>query len=118
MHVIRTWPELADWLEQPTDPDIASLLRLRRNQLIDCGDLTGIGTFAIVEPGDTLTDIELALGLAITMNGSPTWEWVLRHGSIFEAPIILSDDGFGHVLIVPDADGIDPSLLALCRAYA
>lgn len=118
MHIIRTWPELAAWLERPADPETAALLRLRRDQLMDCGDLTDIGTFAIVEPGDPLADIELALGFPVTMDGSPTWEWVLRHSSIFEAPIILSDDGFGHVLIVPDADGIDPHLLALCRANA
>lgn len=115
MHIIRTWPELADWLEQPANIDIAALLRLRRDQLIDFGDLTEIGTFAIVEPGDALADIELALSFPITLDGSPTWEWVMRHGATFEAPIILSDDGFGHVLIVPDADGIDPDLLVLCR---
>ncbi|WP_311270691.1 hypothetical protein [Sphingobium sp. WCS2017Hpa-17] len=113
MHIIRTWPELADW---SGDADIAALLRLRRDQLIDCGDLPDIGTFAIVEEGDTLADIEMALGLIIT-NGSPAWEWVIRHGSIFEAPVIVSD-GFGHVLIVPDAEGIDPDLLALCRDHA
>lgn len=118
MYIIRTWPELADWLEQPADVDIAALLRLLRDQLIDCGDLTEIGTFVIVEPGDTLADIEATLGISIIIDGTPTWEWVMRHGSIFEAPIILSDDGFGHVLIVPDADGIDPRLLALCRDHA
>ncbi|CAM8640683.1 hypothetical protein [Sphingobium cupriresistens] len=118
MHIIRTWPELADWLEQPADADIAALLRLRRDQLIDCGDLTDLGTFAIVEPGDTLADIELTLGFSILMDGAPTWEWIMRHGSAYEAPTILEDSGFGHVLIVPDADGIDRHLLALCRAHA
>lgn len=118
MHKIHTWPELADWLEHPADTAIAELLRLRRDQLIGCGDLTEIGTFVIVEPGDGLPDIERALGFPITMAGSPTWEWVMRHGAIFEAPVILSDDGFGHVLIVPDAEGIDPDLLTLCRAHA
>lgn len=117
MHILRTWAELAEWLDRPTDPAIASLLQMRRDQLIDCGDLTDIGTFVIVEPGDTLADIELALGFPITMGGAPTWEWVVRHGAIFEAPVIVSD-GFGHVLIVPDAIGIDPDLLALCRAKA
>ena len=95
MHIIRTWPEMADWLEQPANINIAALLRPRRDQLIECGDLTEIGTFVIVEPGDGLADMELALGFPITMDGSPTWEWVIRHGSIFEAPIILSDDGCG-----------------------
>lgn len=116
MHIIRTWEELAEWLAHPTDPDIATLLQLRRDQLMECDDLTGIGTFVIVQSGDALADIELALGVTIMIDGAPTWEWVMRHGAIFEAPIILSDDGFGHVLIVPDADGTAPELLALCRA--
>lgn len=118
MHIIRTWEQLAEWLERPTNPDIAALLKLRRDQLIDCGDLTEIGTFAIVQSGDTSGDIVMALGFQVTVDGTPTWEWVARHGAIWEAPFILSDDGFGHVLIVPDAEGIDPQLLALCRANA
>lgn len=118
MQSIRTWTELADWLEHPTHPDIAALLQLRRDQLRPLGALIDIGTFIVVQPGDTVGGIEAALGVAITSDGSPTWEWVLRHGAIFEAPIILSDNGFGHVLIVPDTQGIDPQLLALCRAHA
>lgn len=118
MLIIRNWEELADWLARPIHPDIASLLQIRRDQLKEYDELMDIGTFAIVEPGDTLANIELALGFSITVDGSPTWEWVLRHGAIFEAPLILSDDGFGHVLIVPDTEGIDPVLLALCREHA
>lgn len=116
MHIIRTWAELADWLDRSTDPDITSLLQRRRDQLMDCGDLTEIGTFVIVAPGDTLDEIETMLGLSIIIDGTPAWEWVARHGPILEAPIILTDDGFGHVLIVPDAEGMDPKLLAFCRA--
>jgi hypothetical protein len=118
MHIIKTWEAVAEWLDHPAASDIAALLRLRRDQLMDCDDLTEIGTFVIVEPGDALADIELVLGFPIIMAGSPTWEWVMRHGSIFEAPIILSDSGWGHVLIIPDADGIDPRLLSLCRDHA
>jgi hypothetical protein len=118
MQTLRTWAELADWLEHPTHPDIAALLQLRRDQLRPLSDLIDIGTFIVVQPGDTVGGIEAALGVAITNDGSPTWEWVLRHGAIFEAPIILSDDGFGYVLIVADTHGIDPALLALCRDHA
>lgn len=115
MHIIRTWPELADCSGHP---DIVALLHKRRDQLIDCGALPDIGTFVIVEPGDLLTGIETALGIAIVIDGSPIWEWVMRHGSIFEAPIILSDSGWGHVLIVPETEGVDPRLLSLCRDHA
>lgn len=118
MQTLRTWAELADWLEHPTHPDIATLLQLRRDQLRPLGDLIDIGTFIVVQPGDTVGGIEAALGVAITSDGSPTWEWVIRHGSIFEAPIILSDSGWGHVLIVPETEGVDPRLLSLCRDHA
>jgi len=37
---------------------------------------------------------------------------------VFEAPIILSDDGFGVALIVPDIEGVDPELLDLLRRGA
>lgn len=116
MNIIRTWAELAAWLDHAIDPDIASLLQLRRAELIECGELTGIGTFAIVEQGDMLGDIETALGVPVVIDGAPTFEWVMRHGKTYEAPIIVSD-GFGHVLIVPNVEGIDPRLLALCRAH-
>lgn len=118
MHIIRTWTALADWLTHPTDPDTATLLELRRDQLKENGDLEDVGIFVLIQPGDTLGDIEVALGIPILIDGTPSWEWVVRHGAIFEAPIILSDDGFGHVLIVPDTNGIDPVLLALCRDHA
>tara|TARA_B100000378_G_scaffold228433_1_gene192866 strand:+ start:508 stop:864 length:357 start_codon:yes stop_codon:yes gene_type:complete len=118
MHIIRTWEALADWLRTCPDPDLTKLLRSRRDQLMEVGLLEDVGVFVIAEAGDSLSALEQALGIIIVTDGAPAWEWVMRHGSTFEAPIILSDDGFGHVLIVPEADEIDPVLLALCRAYA
>ena len=118
MHIIRTWDALADWLRTCPDPDLTKLLRSRRDQLMEFGMLEAVGVFVIAEAGDSLSTLEQALGIIIVTEGAPAWEWVVRHGSIFEAPVILTDDGFGHVLFVPDADGIDPDLLALCSAYA
>lgn len=85
------------------------ILELRR-ELID------LATFIIVAPGDPLTAIETAVGFPISPE--PPWEWVLDHGDIMEAPIILSDDGFAVVLIVPDEQGVDPVLLMLLRRDA
>ncbi|MDX3911344.1 MAG: hypothetical protein QHC67_16230 [Sphingobium sp.] len=117
MHIIRSWAELDEYLDRSPDPDIASLLQARRLDLFGYGDLPDVGTFNIVQPGDSLEGIEATLRLSLTVETMPTWEWIKRRGSIFEAPIILSDDGFGHVLIIPDAEGIDPRLLALCREH-
>lgn len=114
MHIIRTWAELALW---PQDDDIGRLLQERHKQLGEYGDLEQLGTFIIVQRGDAYADVEQAVGFPIDEDGTPNWEWIELHGSIFEAPIILTDDGFGHVLIIPDEPTTDPHLLALCRKY-
>ena len=114
MEIISTWPQIDD----QTDPDIKQLLLTRRDQMAEHGDLEELGTFIIVQPGDTLAAIEQAVGAPITTAGITTWEWVHDHGGVFEAPIILSNDGFGIVLIVPDIEGVDPELLDLLRRDA
>lgn len=114
MHIIRSWADLAQW---PEDDDIGRLLQERHRQLAEFGDLELLGTFIIVQPGDTYAIIEQAAGFPIVSDDTPNWEWIERHGTIFEAPIILTDDGFGHVLIIPDEPTTDARLLALCRKY-
>lgn len=114
MHIIRTWAQLAQW---PQDDDIGRLLQERHKQLAEYGDLEHLGTFIIVQQGDTYPDVEQAAGFPIVSDDTPNWEWIERHGSIFEAPIILTDDGFGRILIIPDDPSTDPHLLALCRKY-
>lgn len=49
----------------------------------------------------------------------------LKHGAeeevrraLYEIPYVLSDDGSGVVLIVPDCEGVDSVLLALARDHA
>jgi hypothetical protein len=118
MHIIHTWAELAVYLDSPIASDMKALLATRRDQLMEYGELAELGVFVIIQPGDIMAAIEAAVGWPILIDGIPTWEWVQRHGSILEAPTIVSDDGAGHVLIVPDAEGIDPTLRNLCRAYA
>ena len=118
MRIIHTWQELAVYLDSPVSSDIKALLQTRRDQLMEYGDLSEFGCFVIIQPGDTITDIEKAVGWPILIDGTPTWEWVQRHCSIWEMPFVLADDGTGYVLIVPDADGIDPTLRDLCRAHA
>jgi hypothetical protein len=70
-----------------------------------------IACLFVVQVGDTLADLAALRGLPFA---DP--EFVTLHDGWFEAVFILSDDGFGHVVFVPDQPDIDPEILKLCRA--
>lgn len=118
MLLIRTSAEMARALDSPIDLRTKRLLAFRRDQLAEyegC-ELGNLAHWIIVAPGDQLTAIEGAAGFSISPD--PPFEWVLDHDGIMEAPTILSDDGFGVVLIVPDEQGIDDVLRSLLRRDA
>lgn len=101
-------------------PEVKRLLALRQTQLLsdnpDGCDRGDLAHWIIVQPGDTLAAIEKAAGFPIAPD--PPWEWVLNHDGILEAAIILNDDGFGVILIVPDVEGVDRTLLTLLHRDA
>jgi hypothetical protein len=102
-------------LDSPLDGRIKAFLVLRADQLsehIDT-DLGELAHWIVVEPGDGVSELETAAGYPIITK--PAFEWVLDHGGFYELPTILSDDGFGVVLIIPEREGVDPDLLKLCR---
>jgi hypothetical protein len=87
------------------------------------------GQFALVEPGDSIAEIEAETGCQVMhdrFNAShfgdaefmPAFEWLVEHPSFYEAVFILSDDGYGVDLLIPKASGIDAELLAMCAKYA
>ncbi len=92
--------------------------------------LPDIGKFLVVEPGDTIGDIEEVSGcyIATDFTGDahyghpdfdPSYEWLEHHleQHCFEMVFIMTDDFFT-VLLIPDDPGIDPDLLSLCRDYS
>ncbi|WP_375381519.1 hypothetical protein [uncultured Sphingomonas sp.] len=93
-------------------PAVRAVLRLRHGQL---GGGAG-AHFHVVRPGDTLADAEAAVGWPMTLEGSPGWEWIERHGPVAEAVFILSDGGPAQVLLVPD--DACPSITSLLREHA
>jgi len=111
---------LARAMDSPIDHVVRDLLRQRGDQLLeDTGgeyDLGDLAHFIVVEAHDAVADIEAAAGYPLI--NSPAFEWVADHGGWYEAVTILSDDGFGIVLFVPDSDEVDRSLLALLRDLA
>lgn len=114
------------------DPALRDLLALRARQLeddtepdVELGDLAH---FHAVEPGDGMKEVKEALGFAVEINfvderrfGDPdfvpSWEWIEHQGGWFELAFVLSDSGFGEILLVPDRPDTDPRLLTLCRDH-
>ena len=72
------------------------------------------GEFVIVEAGDTLPEIEAYLGRPFIGN----FEFFEELPCCFEAVFIMSDDGYGIDLLVPNSPDIDADLMAMCRKYA
>lgn len=107
---------LARALRSPIDPDLIELINKRLEQLrrnFD-GNLEDIVSFRIVEVGDSQREITEALGFSILRNPvdglvfgepgfTPGWEWSQCHGRWFELVYILSDDGFGMIVFVPNS---------------
>ncbi len=127
---IRSTADMARALASPIDADLKRLLELRRDQLLehDGYDLGELAHFIVAEPSDTLVAIEGVAGVPLATNlvdGSrlgesdftANFEHVARHGPWFEAVMILSDDGFGIALFVPDRPDIDADLLDLLRNH-
>jgi len=91
-------------LESVADPALCDILD-RYAGLMD------LAVIYIIQPGDTLQALESARRRPFA-----DWEFITDHGGWYEAVIIISDDGFGHVVLVPDRDDIDPMLRAMCRS--
>lgn len=93
------------------------------------------GSFIVVEPGDGVDAIEQQSGCRLLSNRFsaahfgdadfvPDWECLEFHAGRDGSPdcysmtFVLSDDGFGCVILIPRQDDMDPLLLSLCSAYA
>ena len=132
MILIKSSADMTRALASPLDADIIALLVQRRDHLQEeygC-DLGELAHFVIVEPGDSIATIEESVGLALVTNVvdgrrygdsgfTDNFEFVEFHpGGWIEAVQILSDDGFGIVLFVPNRPDIDATLLGLMRDHA
>jgi hypothetical protein len=130
MITINGLHEMESEMAKEIDTGLRSILDERLRQLAEFDfKLEDLARFLIVEPGDALHAVEAEAGFPIAINfvdgvafGSPdfvpSWEWIKDHGKWFEFVFILSDDGFGNVVLVPNAAGVDARILQLCRQYA
>ena len=105
------------------DVDILDLLRFRFGQL----DMNV--TMFIVEPGDTVEDIEEEIGFPILTNlfedvsfpdpdFVPFSEALEDHGGCYEMLFLFSDGDDDAIEIFIPKVGVDPLLLAMCSQFA
>ncbi len=91
-------------LDAVTDPTLCPILKRYR-------DLMDLAEIFIVEPTDTLDTLKQARGWLFE-----DWEFMHHHASgWFEAVFVLSQDGGGHVVLVPDRPDTDSTVLQPCR---
>ena len=114
MITIRTWPDLRDAIETHPARDILGA-HADRLEEFDDQPLNELCEVIILEPADTLTDLERKLGRALH---PPPWEYVELTDGWYEFVLIISDDGFGYVLLVEDRPDGNQALLDYCRALA
>jgi len=126
MLTITDGGSLSRALRMPIDLRLKRLLIKRRDQL--GGDITGQARFVIVQPGDSPDALEAELGFSILQNPAdgtrfgdpdftPGWEWIEEHGHCFELAFIMTDDGFAHIVLIENSQGVEPELLRLCQIY-
>lgn len=124
---------------QVSNPAIRSLLTRRFQQLAETAPTaTNVSMvtpceFIVVEGGDGVSDIEQAAGYPILTglfddlpytdpDFQPCSEILEEHHheqyTFYEMVFIGNDDGAFACVLVPDEEGIDADLLAMCRAFS
>lgn len=131
MQLIDTYEALDRAAATTPDPQLRRILALRRDQLgpAKSWEPEKLARFHLVEPGDTLADIEASVGfspLESFVDGSrypdpdfaPSWEWAECHsGGWIELVFITSDGAPAEVLLVPASEAMQPIANAV-RAFS
>lgn len=114
-------------LALPIDPHLRALLTTRIIHYGAAG-LSSLTHLVVIQPGDSEAVIMREIGLYPTTSpidgahfGSmafhPFWDWLEDQGGWFEMIVTVGDTGFAYILLIENAEGADPDLLALCNAY-
>ena len=118
MIVIRTAEEMARALDSPLNPTLKQRLQSHWERLSEWEDyeLSELAVFLIAQKGDTLENAEAAFGEPLIRDSKFCFlpEVVEQHGGWYEVTFILSDDGFGLVLLAQVDPNTDGRLLAAC----
>jgi hypothetical protein len=117
MHLIRTAEALSRLATTHDDNTLRHLLAAQAENLADYV-LEDVATLLVAEPEDTCAALDEALSWPLLTDDHFTHypELLNRSGAWYEITFILSDDGYGLVLYVPE-DG-PAALLNACKAEA
>lgn len=102
-------------LHQPLEPELHTLIADRWSDA-SASDLADLTHILVVQPGDTAADIVEAIGFNPLDDDArePDWRW--QYGAYHELIYCVGNSGFAFLVLIQDADGVPPGLLALCRA--
>ena len=127
MHVLRDADSVQAFLATTPDPELHRLIADRLADLSDYDDmdLGDLVNFIVMEINDPVAVLDAALGFAILSNRfdatpygtpgfTPSWDALTEHPAWFELVYVLSDDGFGLVVLIPKHPGVDAELIAMC----
>lgn len=114
------------------DTQLRQLIELRIQGIEKCCDWDAreLGPIIIVEPGDSASDLDTAMGFSILEGAlddsrfgdecfTPSFEFAECHyGYLYELVYIVSNSGYGYDIFIPSCPGVDPLLLTFCQTYA
>lgn len=109
MLYISTAETLAYILKTGCDPNLNTILTRYEEHLQD----ERIAELFIIQPGDVQSDLARCRGRPFEL-----WEFIDRADGWYEVVFIVSDDGFGHVVLIPDQPDTDPTLRSICKAHS
>ena len=127
MQIIRDPAEAA----KLTDPVLRHLVEAAITALSEDYpyDPDVLGYFLIVEPGDTVAELDAQIGFSILANRwtgirfdapgyTQHFEVLDEHAGYFEMVFVTDDTGLGVEIFIGQVAGIDPDLIAMCQQYA
>ena len=113
MQICRDTDTIYEALRSSQDAELHQLISAHIERLQEFGgmDLGELVHFVVFEQGDSITDLDAALGFPIMTNRfdgirfgqagfMPSWETVEEHILWFECVYVISDDGAGVVVFV------------------
>ena len=119
MIVIRTAEEMARALDSPLEPPLKQRLQGHWDRLSEWEgyELNELALFLIAQPSDTLEQAEAAFGQPLIRDSTFCLlpEFIEQRDGWIEVTFILSDDGFGLILLVQGDPGADNELIAACH---